>query len=151
VVAWILLPTLSLARSQGALAVPEFARTPILTLLRGVASLVALACLALTIECWKRMGASWSMAIVQQKSELVTTGLFRFVRHPIYALSVALMVCSVIILPTLFMTIVAAVHIGLMNLKARNEERYLLATHGERYQRYLDVTGRFLPRRARSR
>jgi len=34
----------------------------------------------------------------------------------------------------------------LMNLKARNEERHLLSTHGEAYQGYLDRTGRFVPR-----
>jgi protein-S-isoprenylcysteine O-methyltransferase Ste14 len=151
VAAWILLPTLSLSRTRGPLALPEFAQTPTATLLRGLASLVALTCLALTIECWKRMGTSWSMGIVQGKSELVTTGLFRFVRHPIYALSVLLMLSSLVILPTLPMLVVALLHIGLMNLKARNEERYLLATHGEIYQLYLDRTGRFVPRRTRGR
>jgi protein-S-isoprenylcysteine O-methyltransferase Ste14 len=151
VAAWILLPTLSLSRTRGPLALPEFAQTPMLTLLRLMASLLAMICLALTIECWKRMGKSWSMAIVHEKSELVTTGLYRFVRHPIYALSVSLMLLSVVILPTVPMVLVAFVHVVLMNLKSRNEERYLLATHGEVYQRYLNRTGRFVPRRTRSR
>jgi len=44
------------------------------------------------------------------------------------------------------MAIVAIVHITLMNLKARNEERHLLRTGGETYARYLARTGRFLPR-----
>ena len=43
VAAWILLPTLSLARTSGPFALPEFARTPVATLLRGVASLVVAA------------------------------------------------------------------------------------------------------------
>ena len=149
VAAWMLLPTLSLSRTRGPLALPAFAITPAASVLRGLAALLALACLALTIECWKRMGSNWSMGIVERKTELVTSGLFRFVRHPIYALSVALMFASLVILPTLPMLIVAVLHIVLMNLKARNEERYLLATHGEAYQRYLDRTGRFLPRRFR--
>jgi protein-S-isoprenylcysteine O-methyltransferase Ste14 len=34
----------------------------------------------------------------------------------------------------------------LNNLKARNEERHLLATHGETYALYLRRTGRFFPR-----
>ena len=56
------------------------------------------------------------------------------------------MLCSVVVLPTLPMTIVAVIHIVLMNLKARNEERHLLRTGGESYARYLARTGRFLPR-----
>jgi protein-S-isoprenylcysteine O-methyltransferase Ste14 len=38
------------------------------------------------------------------------------------------------------------VHVLLMALKARNEERFLLAAHGERYARYCRDTGRFVPR-----
>jgi protein-S-isoprenylcysteine O-methyltransferase Ste14 len=45
------------------------------------------------------------------------------------------------------MALVAAVHVALMNLKARNEERHLAATQGEAYARYVARTGRFLPRR----
>jgi protein-S-isoprenylcysteine O-methyltransferase Ste14 len=44
------------------------------------------------------------------------------------------------------MIAVALVHVTLMNLKARNEERHLLAMHGESYASYLARTGRFLPR-----
>jgi protein-S-isoprenylcysteine O-methyltransferase Ste14 len=33
-----------------------------------------------------------------------------------------------------------------MVVKARNEERHLLASHGEAYARYLEATGRFVPR-----
>ncbi len=33
-----------------------------------------------------------------------------------------------------------------MVIKARNEERHMLANHGDDYARYLARTGRFLPR-----
>ena len=61
-----------------------------------------------------------------------------------------LMVCTAIIVPTTIMLVVAIVHIVLMNIKARNEERHLLAMHGEAYARYLSRTGRFIPRAGRS-
>jgi protein-S-isoprenylcysteine O-methyltransferase Ste14 len=57
------------------------------------------------------------------------------------------MLCTVAIVPTLPMFAIAAVHMVLMNLKARNEERHLLAVHGDAYARYLRASGRFLPRR----
>ena len=40
----------------------------------------------------------------------------------------------------------AALHIVLWSLKARNEERHLIATHGDAYAKYLGRTGRFIPR-----
>ena len=70
-------------------------------------------------------------------------------RHPIYALSILLMLCTLAIVPTLPMLVVAVVHIALMNAKARSEERHLLAVHGDAYARYLRTSGRFLPRRGR--
>ena len=72
------------------------------------------------------MGRNWRMAIApDQQTELVTTGLYRLVRHPIYALSILLMTCTVVVVPTLPVAAMAVVHIGLMLTKARNEERFL--------------------------
>jgi protein-S-isoprenylcysteine O-methyltransferase Ste14 len=44
------------------------------------------------------------------------------------------------------MLAVAAIQIALYNAKARNEERHLLKSHGEAYERYVERTGRFIPR-----
>jgi protein-S-isoprenylcysteine O-methyltransferase Ste14 len=44
------------------------------------------------------------------------------------------------------MLLVAIAHLGLMNLKARNEERHLLKVHGAAYEAYARRTGRFFPR-----
>ena len=86
------------------------------------------------------------MEASRDNTNLITDGLFRRIRHPIYAFSVLLMLCSAVILPSLPMLAVAAVHVLLMNIKARNEERHLLQSHGEAYARYLARTGRFFPR-----
>lgn len=146
IAAWMSLPYLALTRTHPLLALPDWATERPMIFVRILAAALAVACLALTVECWKRMGASWSMGIVSVKSELVTSGLYRIVRHPIYALSVSLMLCSALIVPTPPMLVVAVLHVLLMVMKARNEERYLLRTHGEVYRRYLERTGRFLPR-----
>ena len=78
---------------------------------------------------------------------LITDGPFRYVRHPIYTLSMLLMICSAVVVPTVPMLGIAIVHLLLMQLKARHEERHLLRLHGEVYQSYLARTGRFFPRR----
>ena len=53
---------------------------------------------------------------------------------------------TALIVPTLPMIAIAAVHLALMNFKARNEEEHLTAVHGDRYRRYVARTGRFFPR-----
>jgi protein-S-isoprenylcysteine O-methyltransferase Ste14 len=148
VAAWIALPYLALVRSQGLLAVPEFAREdPGYASLRWIAAVGAVACLLLTSVCWSRMGVHWRMAVsVKGEEGLITDGPFRYVRHPIYALSMLLIICSAIVVPTLPMLVVAVAHLVLTHLKARNEERHLLTVHGEAYRRYLVRTGRFFPR-----
>ena len=148
VIAWIVLPWLALTRTNPLFAVPQFAREePLYAALRWLAAVIALACLAMTAWCWSRMGKDWRMDVSEKrKGTLITDGLFAYVRHPIYALSMLLMLCSAIIIPTPPMLGIWAVHLVLNNLKARNEERHLLATHGETYALYLRRTGRFFPR-----
>jgi protein-S-isoprenylcysteine O-methyltransferase Ste14 len=146
VAAWMTLPWLSLTHQSAWLRVPDFAdEWTVYAVLRWFAAVCAVVCFALTSQCWARMGKDWSMAITKDRGEMITDGLFSHVRHPIYALSMLLMVCSAIIVATVPMLIVAVVHIVLMNLKARNEERHMLAMHGEGYRQYLRRTGRFLP------
>jgi protein-S-isoprenylcysteine O-methyltransferase Ste14 len=93
------------------------------------------------------MGRNWRMAVApDQQTDLVTTGLYSLVRHPIYALSILLMVCTLVVVPTLPVLGLALVHIGLMLAKARNEERFLAGRHGAVYLHYMQRTGRFVPR-----
>ncbi len=149
VVAWITLPYLAATRSAGPWALPELAHGPVWIALRWGAAALGLACLALSIECWTRMGSRWRMAVVPgEKTELVTGGLYARVRHPIYALSIALMILSAVVVPTVPMLAIAAIHVCLMVIKARNEEVFLLGVHGGTYERYRARTGRFLPRLA---
>ena len=149
VAAWIFVPWATLTRSGAVPALPALAlREPAFAALRWVAALVAVIALAGTIRCWLRMGSDWRMDVgLDRKTDLITDGLFARVRHPIYAFSILLMLCSVAIVPTLPMASIAAVHIVLMILKARNEERHLCALHGDAYAQYLRRTGRFFPRR----
>ncbi len=147
VAAWMYLPYAALTRAGSAFELPAFARSDTLySALRWVAAASAVLCLLATVKCWLRMGEDWRMDVGARKTDLITDGLFARVRHPIYALSMLLIVCSALIVPTAPMIAIAVVHLTLMNLKARNEEDHLTAMHGESYRRYVARTGRFLPR-----
>ncbi len=147
VVLWMALPMVALHAQSAPFAVPAWAKDGPYAAIRVVGALVAIGALVATIECWKRMGRNWRMAVTPgEKTELVTTGLYRSIRHPIYALSILLVAATAVVLPTLPMIAIALTNATLVNLKARNEERHLLAMHGDAYAAYLAGTGRFLPR-----
>jgi protein-S-isoprenylcysteine O-methyltransferase Ste14 len=146
---WCALPWLGLTHASGPLALPAFARESALySGVRWAAAIGAVACLLATVQCWKRMGRDWRMDISDRNTSLITDGLFARVRHPIYAFSIALMIATAIVLPTLPMALVAALHVVLMNVKARSEEAHLARMHGDAYLRYVERTGRFVPRAA---
>jgi protein-S-isoprenylcysteine O-methyltransferase Ste14 len=108
---------------------------------------VALLAFGLTWVCWRRMGRSWRMGIdPDDRTRLVVTGPYAYTRHPIYALSSVLMICTMAIVPTPAMIVVCLVHLGLLQWEARREERYLTAVHGASYADYAARTGRFWPR-----
>lgn len=111
-----------------------------------VCAILALAAFAMTVNCWIRMGKNWSMAVRPDKdTELITDGLFSAVRHPIYALSLTLMVCTLVVIFNWKMAIVATIHCSMLVIKAWNEEKYLMGIHGQQYQDYLSKTNRFFP------
>jgi protein-S-isoprenylcysteine O-methyltransferase Ste14 len=150
VAAWVVLPYVAQKATNGYLAMPEFAtQSASYAALRWLAAALAVYCLVATARCWARMGRDWRMAVaVGEKTNLITDGPFRRIRHPIYAFSILLMICTAVVVPTLPMVVVAVAHVAWMNAKARNEEKHLLATQGESYAQYMQRTGRFIPRRS---
>ncbi len=150
VAVWMALPVFAAARGAGELAIPEAARGGPWLFVRFLAALASVALLVLTIRCWNRMGRHWKMAVTPgERQVLITDGPFARVRHPIYGYQILLMLASLVVVPTRPMLATAAVHLALMIVKARNEERHLLGTHGDDYARYAERTGRFFPRMSR--
>ena len=147
-IVWIALPWLALSRTSGPFALPEFAHAlPWYGAIRMAAALVGVAGLAATVKCWSRMGKDWRMAVTAEPDQpLITDGLFSRMRHPIYAFSILLVACTVVVVPTAYMALCGAGLAALWVMKARNEERHMLRQHGDEYGRYLARTGRFLPR-----
>jgi protein-S-isoprenylcysteine O-methyltransferase Ste14 len=103
--------------------------------------------LAASFHCWKEMGTSWRIGIDPgEKTEMIVSGAYRHLRHPIYALSILLVLGSLAANPSFVMLGVAAIHSILMITEAVREEKYMLTTHGQAYTDYMKSTGRFIPR-----
>jgi protein-S-isoprenylcysteine O-methyltransferase Ste14 len=92
-----------------------------------------------------QMGASWRIGIDERATDLVTHGLYRLVRNPIYSAMDLLLVGVVLVAPSLLAVAAALGVMVALALQTRLEERHLVALHGSRYQSYAARVGRFLP------
>jgi protein-S-isoprenylcysteine O-methyltransferase Ste14 len=110
------------------------------------AVLVIVLCTALTFICWRKMGRSWRIGIdPSERLDLVSTGPYRYVRHPIYALRMVLDGGVILAIPTPFMAVVTLIDILLLQIEARREESYMESKHGAIYAQYKKNVGRFVP------
>jgi protein-S-isoprenylcysteine O-methyltransferase Ste14 len=108
---------------------------------------VVVVCLGLTFVCWRKMGRGWRIGIDQgEKLEIISSGPYRMVRHPIYALRILLDLCAIMAIPTPFMAIVTGMDILLLVIEASREEGYMEKKHGQAYRDYKRQVGRFVPR-----
>ena len=144
VVAWVTHPFVSAYKTRP----PTLLAPPVQNNALAIAGLVlAIVALIGSWICWKRMGKSWRMGIDPNEStQLIVTGPYAYVRHPIYALSSLLMIAALLVLPTPLMLVLAVIHLTFLQWEARREERHMLAVNGDRYAAYRARVGRFLPR-----
>lgn len=102
-----------------------------------------LAGLMLMVAGWQRIYAA--------EGDLVTDGLYGWVRHPQYAGFALIMFGFLLQWPTLLTLAMFPVLVRMYVRLARREERETLAAFGEVYARYAAMTPRFFPRLGRGR
>lgn len=114
------------------------------------ALVVAIACFLLTRICWKTMGRHWRMGIdPAERNPIIAAGPFARVRHPIYALSMLMMLATMAMIPSPLLLAAGAGHCLLLLWESRREEAHLLRVHGEGYRNYRRQAGAFFPRIAK--
>lgn len=93
-----------------------------------------------------KMGNSWRVGIDEKnRSELITTGLYKFIRNPTY-LGLFIMNFGIwLILPTWTMFLYVLLFYIFLEIQVRCEEEHLIKTHGEEYIEYKKRTKRYLP------
>jgi len=94
------------------------------------------------------LSRNWSAVVqIKEKQQLVTNGIYHFIRHPIYTahllwgLAQALMVNNWLAGFAGFAAVVS-----IMVLRIPREESLLVEQFGEAYERYMAETGALLPR-----
>ena len=101
-----------------------------------------------TLAAQFAMGDAWRIGVdASEKTQLVTTGLFAWVRNPIFTFMVISAVGFTAMVPNVWAVAGLTGSIIGIEMQVRFvEEPYLKSVHGEPYQRYLATVGRFLPR-----
>ncbi len=93
------------------------------------------------------MGASWRIGVDEaERTDLVTTGVFAYVRNPIFTAMALAQVGMLLLVPTWLSVAALAALIAAVQLQVRAvEEPYLRGVHGAAYTAYAARTGRFFP------
>lgn len=115
-------------------------------LLQSIGLVVAALALPLIVQARRTMGASWRIGVdTNERTPLVTDGLFGRVRHPIYTAMVVLAVGVFFVVPNIVCLVAAVAFWIAVELQARTvEDPYLNKTHPD-YAAYAAATGRFVP------
>ena len=109
---------------------------------------VALVFIGVALACWSRhiLGRNWSMAVeLKQGHELIQSGPYRVVRHPIYTGLLTGFIGTVIAIGEWRGLISIAIFGVFIIYKLRVEERWLSELFGPAYREYSDRTKALVP------
>jgi protein-S-isoprenylcysteine O-methyltransferase Ste14 len=111
----------------------------------GVATLCG--ALVLFFHSHADLGRNWSLSLqLRDEHRLVTTGVYRAIRHPMYASFFLLAIAQLMLLPNWFAGASGLIGVGLLYaFRVRQEERMMLDRFGAEYVDYMTHTGRLIP------
>jgi protein-S-isoprenylcysteine O-methyltransferase Ste14 len=126
---------------------PREAEYPIsvLQVVLGVA--VMAAALVMFRVTHKQLGRNWSVSLeTRTDHKLVTGGLYRWVRHPMYSSFLLLAIGQCLLLPNWIAGPIGLVAIAILFFfRVGREEAMMMETFGEEYRRYMTRTARIVP------
>lgn len=98
-----------------------------------------------TLFAQAQMGNSWRIGIdARAKTALITHGVFRWSRNPIFQGMRVTLLGFFFLLPNAVTLTTLVLGDALMQIQVRLEEEYLRQTHGVEYQKYCQQTRRWL-------
>ncbi len=125
----------------------RFADYPFQPVLAWLGTIVFAASLWLFFRVHKELGRNWSDSLeVREQHKLVTEGLYRYVRHPMYTAFFMWAVAQALLLPNWYAGPAGLVGFGTLFLfRVGREEAMMLESFGEEYRAYMARTARLIP------
>lgn len=95
----------------------------------------------------KQLGRNWSVTLeMRENHQLVTDGIYAWVRHPMYTSFLLSAVAQALLLPNVIAGPVGLVAFAILFLtRVGREEDMMLASFGESYRAYMRRTARIIP------
>ena len=115
--------------------------------LRWLGFMIGLVSIALTVWVELELGRQYSPQLqLRQEHQLITSGPYSRVRHPLYTaldaygLSLAIVSANWFFVAFFFLSLIG------LTLRVPKEERMMLDQFGDQYQSYMQHTGRYFPK-----
>jgi protein-S-isoprenylcysteine O-methyltransferase Ste14 len=109
--------------------------------------LFAIAALGVFHLTHRALGRNWSISLdVRENHKLVTEGIYRRVRHPMYSAFWMWAIAQALLLPNWIAGFAGLVGFGTLYFgRVAREEQMMLETFGDSYRAYMARTGRVFP------
>jgi protein-S-isoprenylcysteine O-methyltransferase Ste14 len=93
------------------------------------------------------LGTNVTPTVVTRKTAtLVTSGPYRWVRHPLYSMGIIAFLGFALIAENWWIALVGLLAFVFLAIRTRKEEANLIARFGDAYLAYMQRTGRYLPK-----
>ncbi len=107
---------------------------------------IGILCVAAVYWLFSSIGSGITPTSATRKQHtLVTSGPYRWVRHPLYTAGSALFIAFGMMADNWFIGLLGILTFILMAIRAPKEEANLIEKFGDEYREYMRTTGRFLP------
>ncbi len=124
-----------------------WASVPLPNWMRWTGAELLAACALLLTWTLHSLGKNLTDTVETRKAHtLVTTGPYRWVRHPFYVSALLLVVSCALLAANWFIFVCALALFTMMARRTRIEEEKLAERFGDEYHRYRERTGAFFPR-----
>lgn len=125
----------------------EWSRIQLPTPLRWFGVAVGIICLPLTYWLFSSIGTNITQTVeTRTDHELVTTGPYRYIRHPLYIVGMAMFFAFAFMAANWFIALTTALVFLMLVVRLPKEEAKLIERFGDDYRQYMKRTGKLLPR-----
>lgn len=126
---------------------PRFAAYPFQPLNAWLGLLVAIAALMMFYLTHRALGRNWSVSLdVRESHKLITEGIYRHIRHPMYTAFWLWAGAQALLLPNWIAGFSGLIGFGILFFgRVAREERMMMESFGDQYRDYMSRTWRIVP------